>query len=289
MPHLPYFPFTIHDDKPQVGLKPLALQDWIEIDEHWDTHIRMKSEIVRDHRTTVLQALPGSEESCLELRDVLAEHLATRFPERFKLDSNTLTTPKNKVFAPTQEAEQALEQISQWTQEDWAILSAKPPVRLEAGVICFPSRWSLAEKIGLDSGGIHGPVPKYETIAKPTQSFLERLTVDRPMWRLNWTIHDSDILFCPAPHPSKGGLTAENILDKTWLRVERQTLRRLPKTGAAVFSIRTYLHLMNDVVDTPERIHQVHSSLMALSDESAAYKGMRQFHHILKSVLSSKI
>ena len=34
-------------------------------------------------------------------------------------------------------------------------------------------------------------------------------------------------------------LTAENAGEQLWLRVERQTLRRLPETGAVVFTIRT--------------------------------------------------
>lgn len=281
MTELPYFPFTPFDDQPRVGLKNLELTNWIEIDENWERHVRMKKDIVQSNRDLVLRVLPGAEEACLELRDVLALHLATTFPRKFSLQDRKLLTPLGLSYAPPAQAEEALEQISEWTQEDWAIMSAKPPVRLDAGLICFPSRWSLAEKIGLDSDGIHGPVPRYASIAKPTQSFLERISTDKPMWRMNWTIHDSDRLFCPTPHPPAEGLTEENVLEKTWLRIERQTLRRLPQTGAVVFSIRTYLHLMSDVVSTDERREQAKESIMALSPESAAYKGMRNFYQLL--------
>lgn len=246
----------------------------------------MKKDIVRSNRDLVLRVLPGAEKACLELRDTLASHLATTFPQKFSLRERTLSTPLGLHYSPPTQAEEALEQISQWTQEDWAIMSAKPPVRLDAGLICFPSRWSLAEKIGLDADGIHGPVPKYASISKPTQSFLERISTEKPMWRMNWTIHDSDRLFCPTPHPPADGLSEGNILERTWLRIERQTLRRLPQTGSVVFSIRTYLHLMSDVVATHEHRRQAKESILALSPESAAYKGMRNFYRLLVARLS---
>jgi hypothetical protein len=43
----------------------------------------------------------------------------------------------------------------------------------------------------------------------------------------------------PHPRTPVPDLTAENAGEKLWLRVERQTLRRLPATRAVVFTIRT--------------------------------------------------
>jgi dimethylamine monooxygenase subunit A len=267
-----YFPLTDDDSRPQLHIKPLDLKEWIEFDEHFDFQTQKKSQLLKTHRETVLRVLDGADEAAIELNELLRDHLVS-----IGRPSPTNATPQN--------GEEALIQISSWVQEDWALMSANTPVILNAGLICFPSRWSLADKIGLDSNAIHAPVPRFETVAKPTQNFLERMTTDKPMWRINWTIHDSNELFCPGPHPSATDLTRQNILSRTWLRIERQTLRRLPQTKAIAFSIRTYLHPMTEVAADPQRKQQLNTTLANLNSETAAYKGMRAFHGLLLAAI----
>ena len=269
-----YFPLTDDDSRPQLHIKPLDLVDWIEFDEHFEFQTQKKSQLLKTHRETVLRVLEncGADEAAIELNQLLRDQI------------EMLGRPKPFDLIP-QNGEEALIQIASWVQEDWALMSAEPPVRLNAGLICFPSRWSLADKIGLDSNAIHAPVPRFETVAKPTQNFLERMTTDKPMWRINWTIHDSNELFCPGPHPSAKDLTTESILSRTFLRIERQTLRRLPRTKAIAFSIRTYLHPMTEVVADSQRKQQLKTTLANLNSETAAYKGMRTFHHLLLNAL----
>jgi hypothetical protein len=271
-----YFPFSVDDDRPQLGLKALDFDQWIEVDANWSRDIELKKEILRDHRATVFHVSPAANDYVFELHETLREHLLKQNAQKFSFLKN--------VAQPTS-AEQALEELSLWTQEDWALLSADAPVLLDAGCICFPSRWSPAEKFGKGSEGIHGPVPKFQTIARPTQNFLERVVIDKPVWRLNWTIHDSNQLFSPKPHPSRSGWTAENVLARTWLRVERQTLRRLSRTRAVVFSIRTYVHPMSEVVKDPAHVQHMKDSFAVLNPETANYKGMSSFFEPLKAAL----
>ena len=85
---------------------------------------------------------------------------------------------------------------------------------------------------GLDASAIHEPVPGFaQTLAQPTTSFLDRLTPERSFARLNWTIHDSALRFAPHSVAGRTDLTPENVLGETFLRIERQTLRRLPSSG----------------------------------------------------------
>ena len=61
------------------------------------------------------------------------------------------------------------------------------------------------------------------------------------MQRFNWTIHDRPDLF----QPTGGARRAHEVPparygESLWLRVERQTLRRLPRAGDVLFTIRTY-------------------------------------------------
>jgi hypothetical protein len=142
--------------------------------------------------------------------------------------------------------------------------------------VCFPSRWSLADKIGRDLGAIHGPVPGYGTaLGRPVDGFFDRLRAERPMWRLNWTLLDTPELSLPdgdsrrAPAPP-----GDDIGAHLWFRVERQTLRRLERTGAVVFTIRTYVTALADLIGThPRVIGDLLLSLPTTPPATVAYKG----------------
>ena len=71
--------------------------------------------------------------------------------------------------------------------------------------MCFPSRWTLSEKVGQNLSAIHGPVPGYaEALGGPVEALFNRLHPDRPVWRLNWTILDTNELHPQPPQHDKG-------------------------------------------------------------------------------------
>lgn len=267
-------------------LKPLNLDQWIEIGADWDQTLDLKAQLLTTKRETVLAFLAEAATGVLELHQTLGEFLGDRYPDRYGFRHGQMRL-RGRVFERPETGESALEQIAQWTQEDWAVLSHQAPVRLIAGTVCFPSRWSLPDKMGKDSRAIHAPVPEFETIARPTETFLSQMNVEKPMWRINWTIHDSDKLHCPGPLPPSPGITTRNVLDRTWLRIERQTLRRLPTSKAVVFSIRTYIHPMRDVTQSPSRRIELLETLRRLPDAVAEYRGLKAFRANLEAALES--
>ena len=82
--------------------------------------------------------------------DVIADNLATHHPDWFARDGNTLhnhlTGEDWNLAAPPRDP---LELAGLLVQEDLCIVQNddNAPV-LTAAVLCFPSRWRLAEKIG---------------------------------------------------------------------------------------------------------------------------------------------
>jgi hypothetical protein len=120
--------------------------------------------------------------------------------------------------------------------------------------VCFPSHWSLDEKIGLPLALIHTPVAHYEReLSEKVDRFHDRLAVDRPAWRRNWVVVPTDELHLPEYR------TDREIVDRLdpdgspmWLRSERQTLRRLPRTGAIVFTIRVQRAPLGVLRDRPD-------------------------------------
>ncbi len=60
--------------------------------------------------------------------------------------------------------------------------------------------------------------------------------------RRNLSIHCHDDLYRPEPHESPESFAPDaSGIDQVWLRSERQTLVRLPRTEAVLFTIKTQL------------------------------------------------
>ena len=149
---------------------------------------------------------------------------------------------------------------------------------LTAASVCFPSRWSLAHKVGRNLSAIHGPVPGYEAeLARPTRAFFDRLGEDRPVWRLNWTLLTDPDLHQPGAgrrDPLPDGALLQPGRD-VWLRVERQTLRRLDAATIA-FTIRTYVTQLQDAVaSAPETAEALEVALSGVAPAVVSYKGWR--------------
>ena len=292
---VPYFPFTGEPYQPAMGLKPLDLAHWLEPDAHQAAQLRLKADLLARERALVLRAAPESAAGCRELYTTLAAHLPAHHPTLYTADASTLTVHalgRSFPLAPpaAAPAEDLLSAVALWLQEDLCLLAPAAPVTIIAGCVCFPSRWNLPEKFGQASPAIHAPVPKFAaTVGPATHSFLERLTVEKPVWRLNWTLHDSDHLFAPYPEPGRDDLTPANVLDEVFLRVERQTLRRLPATGTVVFTIRTHLHPILDAIPSPDTTCLLLQTLELLPADIAAYKGMAKFIAPLKTALAARL
>ncbi len=220
------FPYVPLDDKSwrwTMGLRPLDLDAWFEIDEDFDEQQRLKSSLLETKYEVVVATQREGDDASRELLDEVRNFVRSH--------AAWTRTPSNRVEHPIVAA-------SRLVQEDLCVLVKDDAWRLRAACVCFPSRWSLVTKLGATLDEIHSPVPLYdEQLSHPTSAFFDRLDGQRSYWRLNWTLLDSPVLHQPmAPRREP-----EGGLDQWFFRVERQTLRRLSLTGAVVFTIRTYV------------------------------------------------
>jgi hypothetical protein len=181
------------------------------------------------------------------------------------------------------------------TQEDWCILAPVevdgPPV-LVAACVCFPTRWILREKLGRTLGEIHRPVDLYdEQLEDPVDRFVDRLAPGRAVWRANWNLVDDAALFQGyLPDPDRRlDLDAEDVADRVFLRVERQTLRRLERTGAVVFGIRVHQRPLRSLESQPAELVRLREAVEALPPASFAYKGVGAFWGPLREWLIAAV
>ncbi|RMD41533.1 hypothetical protein DV735_g3621, partial [Chaetothyriales sp. CBS 134920] len=138
---------------------------------------------------------------------------------------------------------------------------------LHAFVCCCPSGFSPRAKLGLPLATVHEPVPGYSSIIEGSMDrYFAKLPVGKYVRRANWGIATHGELYAsPAAaegsnystHAYEGDQVTElGDIDpsQTFLRVERQTLHRLPKSKAIVFAFKTYLYPLDQLKadDGPE-------------------------------------
>jgi hypothetical protein len=69
------------------------------------------------------------------------------------------------------------------------------------------------------------------------------------------------------------------------LRSERQTLRRLPRTGAIVFGIRTYLFKIEELARERGVADRLASAIRSWPDDVGVYKGRKMYSEVLLKYL----
>jgi hypothetical protein len=249
-----------------MGLHRLELAEWLQLDERYDDELAEKARLLLEARDDVLVTLPEGAGASEELRELVLDDLTAHH-------GGVGADPSRRDAHPLADA-------SLRVQEDLCVLTDESGTfRLTAACVCFPSRWSPRSKLGATLSGIHGPVPGFEsTLGSQAQTFFERLGVDRPVWRSNWTLLDTPLLHLPSPEsrraPAPGGV--DDLGDRLWFRVERQTLRRLPRTAAVVFTIRTTVQpLAAALATTPGAADALAATLPTVPEDVAAYKGWR--------------
>ena len=220
---------VVFADEPRQRMGTRAIEEagWLSSDVHRGPELALRRRLYDEAPGEVFDALADTDDPCAEAAALVHAWLATNRPA-FLADWDA------KLPHPLVRAGLAVQEdlcVMQRGSEGW---------RLTAGMLCFPTYWRLADKIGRTLDQVHGPVPHYEDdLADKVALFFDRLPAGRTVSRRNWglTAHpmlfvpDLDALIQPARFDSQ----------QLWLRSERQTLRRLPDTGAILFTIRVQL------------------------------------------------
>lgn len=278
-----YAPFKAGPFRLSMGLMPLELKDWIEPDTQCAVELKEKERLLTERHDEVFAALPEADPGSAEALTLLVEHLPSRFPELYKRSGDRLD---NLATGQRWEIHNTplhpLDLAGRLVQEDLCLMQWQAQTQvyhLVGASLCFPTRWRLADKIGKPLNTIHAPIPGYaEQLATAMDKFFDRLKVERPVWRLNWSLMDDPTLFQPTRIGQKRtDITPENVGDALWLRIERQTLRRLPHTHDILFTIRVYVRPLAHLATQPDRAAQFATALRALPPPVRRYKNLPSF------------
>ena len=277
MTSLTYAPFAPYMDPKTAhppGVRPLDMADWLHRDEAYAEQMAYRDRLIDEERSVVFAAAPEAAGPAGELLDMVKDHLADA-PDHHV--AGTLTRPDGAEVPLTGDHPLAL--LARMTQEDWCILwkpeDGDEHVLIGAALL-FPSRWSLAEKMGKPLIAIHDRVPQYDDkLAPRVQRFFDAIQPGRALVRANWLVHTTPELHQPLTEAAKAKRDREPR-DTHYLRVERQTLIRLPHSGAVVFGIKTVVTATSDLA--PDQRAGLLKALEETPDEIADYHGGVPYH-----------
>lgn len=173
-----------------------------------------------------------------------------------------------------------LEAAARSIPEDLAIISpvmtagaTEPDWVLSAGAIAFPAHWVLTDKIAKPMSAVHAAVPDYDKrLETPVNRFFNNMKSGPISCRFNWSLQIDQNLYTPqrSARPSSDNATK---IDDIFVRIERQTLRKLPKSGHILFTIRTNLESLGDWVGVEGALASLGQMLEDLPDAQRHYKG----------------
>ncbi|UVK47269.1 DUF3445 domain-containing protein [Mesorhizobium sp. AR07] len=283
-----------------IGLKPLAPTDWIEVDGHLLPYLAEKRRLYAEIPGRVFVEEDGTRDAQQEVLDLLGTHLLERFPDTYRrIDAGVEAVgAQSTTHAGLDGA--SLVAASLLVQEDLILMRRNDSGwRLVAGSLCFPSSWSLVEKFGRPLQDIHAPVPGFGPGTRPAE-LINRMfdgLQGQAVERYNWSIQSDNALYHPlsdleridraTKRPSR--FPDGDIGAHAFIRVERQTLRKLPASGDILFTIRIHLDPLAVLARHPDRATLAVSfvaQLEALDLAQLDYKGLTSDRDRLIAVLN---
>ncbi|QIW95536.1 hypothetical protein AMS68_001054 [Peltaster fructicola] len=293
---LPYRPFRHGPYHITMGLRSMDWNDWIELDNqylrfHQDKTKRIAERGERCCRTDKTD--PRVLDGAVELLEELAAYLPERYPTMFRrtavgidnLATNESFDIRAEHLTMNGRQEDPMQLCARLVQDDLAIMYEKEDGQyyLLAGAILLAGFWRLEDKFGMPLSEIHtsGDVPGFkEKLEKGMMNFFRRVTPEKPVLRNNYFIQVDESLAWSSSIGDEdsdgiGWFTAEKnkSIEHHFFRSERQSLRRLPRSGGVVFTIRTYFMPITELCEEPYVPGRLASAVRSWGDDVSRYKG----------------
>ncbi|KAL4925746.1 heme-dependent oxidative N-demethylase family protein [Aspergillus undulatus] len=283
----PYRPFrwAYHQTMSLTKLEP---DWWLELENTYRTRIAQRKALFAKHNDGVLDSLPGSELACKELMEMVVQFLCTRYPQYFTLvDKRVLV---NRILGTEQDvrSKPPLEILMDNVPEDFGIMlrdDVSGNYFLRAGVICSSMGWNVKSKVGLQLHRIHDEIPDYmEKMRFSMDRFFTKMPTDKPIQRGSWGLEIGQPLHMPPgdPHEKLRTVQDPNLkLEDCHLRIDWQTLRRLPLSGAIAFNFKALFTPVAEFRDEP-CVPALLAKVMKEGKENLMkYKGTMHVEHVV--------
>jgi Haem-dependent oxidative N-demethylase, alpha subunit-like len=273
-----------------MGLIPIAACDWLEPGDVLADTLAAKRHLLETRHAEVFASLAEADAAADELLALVVVHLTEDHGALFRRDRDRLVNgATGESWDLANRALHPLDLAGRLVAEDLCLMQQHGARYILTGAsLCSPARWRLAEKLGRPLVAIHAPVPGYhDALASAVDRLFAALRPGRIVGRFNWGIADDPTPFQPVAGPP-AVLTAAEAGAKLWLRVERQTLRRMPRSGAVVFTIGTRITRLDAAIHSAEDAKALAATIATMPEETRAYKRIAPFEAPLLGWLAAR-
>ena len=234
--HLGVAPWTDQLSARLPGLQPVAEGEWLQRDDAFAGQMAYRDRLLTERRADVVAELPHEHPAEQELLAAVLAHIAN--DPGYTRNGGAIARPDGVTISL--DADRPLITAARLVQEDMLVLEKGASAHLLTfGVLCFPASWTLRQKVGRSMSGIHTPVDRIDAqMDKRIERVLTALQPGNAVWRANVLCYNDPNLFQPRLETEKRPFDRDKPL---FVRVERQTLRRLAPSNAIVFTIHTWL------------------------------------------------
>jgi hypothetical protein len=242
-----------------IALTKMEPDWWLEIENTYVSRIAQRRALFKEYGKKVIDYLPGSELACKELMEMCLQFYCARYPKLFHLSADKKIFHNGILKEDSHiTALHPLHVLLNNVPEDFGIVLRNEEdgqYYFRAGVICSSLGWNVSTKIGMNLREIHKPIPDYkEKMSFSMDRYFSKMPTNAPIQRGSWGLEVGTPLFMPPGDPherlrevQQKGLTVEDCN----LRVDWQTLRRLPLSAGIVFNYKALFTPVTEFRDEP--------------------------------------
>lgn len=286
-----------------MGLRETSFTEWIELDNEYPKYHAEKAARIKERGEKCVRTHPNVLPAALELLEELADYLPARYPTLFKrtlvgIDNIWSGETFNIVERPLAEDPMAI--CARLVQDDFVLLFEQEDgqYRLLAGCVLLPGFWRFCDKFGMTLSNMHitGGVAHFkEKLEKGMLKLFKRIRPETFYTRNNYFIQVDDSLGWSTsigheddPDACWDRAEKNNAINQHYLRSERHSLRRLPKTGAICFTIHPYLLPVTEMAKEDYVPGRLASAIRSWGDEVAKYRGRDKYGRVLLEYLDGE-
>ncbi|MFK7793974.1 MAG: DUF3445 domain-containing protein [Gammaproteobacteria bacterium] len=287
-----YYPFNGSKDRLRLGLSLIPASEWIQYEDDFSDRILEKKYLIREQHNRVIQCVDGSAAAQNELLQNIVSYISKYKEDIFTVTEKTVNShADNHEYEFSKYESNPLELVSYLVPDDFCLLEKfNDDYRLIAASVCNPTYWELSEKVGHPLKNIHSPIPNLENkIGRMIRHFFANLKVDDYFQRANWFLMTTPELplFKDSFNQSSEteNLNIDNIGEKLFLRSERQSFRKLPKTENIAFGIKIYVAPLNIVKQYSAIAEDLIIAINTMSVEQKQLLGINSYENLLEEYL----
>ncbi|KAI3341459.1 hypothetical protein F4824DRAFT_515041 [Ustulina deusta] len=246
-----------------MGIQKRTRSDWIRIDRGYLARIQERLALIKNKPEFTIGTGEKVNLAIQELyEEIMVRYLPARYPTMFQARGNVVENLATGTTYPLTTTElthaQMLTYMGENVEEDFYFMCPDPDdqYRLQGYIACFPGGFLSPARVGESVREIHQPVPGYERkLGLSVDRYFARMEPGDFIGRMNWSLQvDGVDLFrtdgnnsYPGAEDAFSEKKTDPSLDECFLRVEHQTLTKLPRTSAIIFTVRSYMTSLHQV------------------------------------------